>query len=82
MQYKIHSLKEEHNAGSIVEYFFCRHDKYLGGIKVNDDLVYVKKGDIAVSTRNYGGKILDLYSSPDKKPPKTFWMVRTRDAMW
>ena len=65
VQYQIYPLKEEHNAGCIVEFVFCRHDKYLG-IKVNNDLVYVKKGDIAVNTRNYGGKTLNLYKEPNK----------------
>ena len=70
VQYKIYPLKEEHNAGSIVKFVF-RRSNYLG-IKVNNDLVFVKKGDIAVNTRNYGGKTLYLYSRPDKKSPITF----------
>lgn len=42
----------------------CNQDKFIG-IIVNDDIVYVKKGSIAVNTRNYSGEILNLYSGPD-----------------
>ena len=44
VRYKIYPLKEESNAGAIIQYVSCHNSKYLGVI-VNNDLVYVKKGD-------------------------------------
>lgn len=66
VRYKIYPLKEESNAGAIIQYVSCHDSKYLGVI-VNNDLVYVKKGDIAVNTRNYNGKTLNLYKEPNKE---------------
>ena len=41
---------------------------YLG-IIVNNDIVYVRKGCIAVNTRNYNGVSLSLYSAPNENSP-------------
>ena len=60
-------MKEEHNAGHIVEYSHST-DGYLS-IIVNNDIVYVKKGSIAVNTRNYQGSTLNLYSAPNENSP-------------
>ena len=65
--FKLYPLKEEHNAGHIVEYSHST-DGYLS-IIVNNDIVYVKKGSIAVNTRNYQGSTLNLYSAPNENSP-------------
>ena len=65
IRYKIYPLKEEYNTGTIVQYVSCYNNKYLG-IVVNNEHLYVDKGCIAVNTRNYGGKILNLYKEPNK----------------
>lgn len=62
--YKIYPNMEESNVGRVVHYVSCNQDKFIG-IIVNDDIVYVKKGSVAVNTRNYSGEILNLYSEPD-----------------
>lgn len=65
IRYKIYPMKEECNAGAIVQCVSSRNDKYLG-IVINGEHLYVKKGYIAVNTRNYGGKTLYLYKEPNK----------------
>ena len=67
VQFRLYPLKEEHNAGHIVEYVHST-DCHLG-IIVNNDIVYVEKGCIAVNTRNYRGSTLNLYSAPNENSP-------------
>ena len=65
IRYKIYPLKEECNAGAIVQCVSSHNDKYLV-VVINNEHLYVEKGCIAVNTRNYGGKTLNLYKEPDK----------------
>ena len=67
LRFELYPLKEEHNAGNIIEYVHSVGD-YLG-IIVNNDIVYVRKGCIAVNTRNYNGASLSLYSAPNENSP-------------
>lgn len=63
VRYKIYPLKEESNAGAIVQLLHSK-DNYIA-INVNGEITYVKQGYLAVNTRNYNGKTLCLYDQPN-----------------
>ena len=63
VRYAIYPLKKENNVGAIVQ---LRHttENHIA-IVVNGETTYVKKGCLAVNTRNYDGETLYMYSKPD-----------------
>ena len=65
LRYVIYPLKEEGNAGTIVQLRYS--DKNFLTILFNGDICYVKKGCLAVNTRNYSGQTLYLYEKPSDK---------------
>lgn len=63
LRYLIYPLKEENNAGTIVQ--LCSSDTNHMTILVNNDIVHIHKGRLAVNTRNYNGKVLCLHAQPN-----------------